>query len=322
MTLVWMLAQAVSFQQIALPGGQATEVPVTAAPVERVAGSAGTDTRAPAALPTAAPPLPVRGSRFSPLYRARDVVDLAKRPARVTAKLLRLDAAGAPDGTACTATFIAPRKLLTAGHCLVDRTTGKPHAAFRLLARYDDGRSGAEVAVTRAWVESAGLKLADPTDARVTPTQCTDYAVIEIAEPLGAATGWAGMSATVRPDAVLHRFSYPQTSSAARLRAAADKPGLPEQARAYVLKEADRLARAEPDFAPTNLYYEYGVPDDLQPAYVADRNGYVAPGRSGSALIDADGDIVALLSRSYGRTTYSCRLSAAQIGAIRSIVTR
>lgn len=322
MTIVWMLAQAVSFQQIALPGGQATEVAITASPVERVEGAAGTDAGILASPPTSGPPLPVRGSRFSPLYRARDVVDLAVRPARTVAKLLRLDAAGAPDGTACTATFIAPRKLLTAGHCLVDPTSGKPHAAFRLLARYDDGKSGAEAAVTRAWVESGALKLADPRDARVTPTRCTDYAVIEIAEPLGAATGWAGMTATVRPDAVLHRFSYPQTSSAARLRAEAAKLGLPEQARAYILKEADRLARAEPDFAPTNLYYEYGIPDDHQTAYVADRNGYVAPGRSGSALIDERGDIVALLSRSYGGTSYSCRLSAAQIGAIRSIVAR
>lgn len=92
------------------------------------------DEVAPLALPTASPALPARGSTFSTLFRARDLFDLERHPATTAAKLFQLKEDGERQGTACTAQFVGPRHLLTAAHCLVDRATGRPRPASRLLS--------------------------------------------------------------------------------------------------------------------------------------------------------------------------------------------
>lgn len=57
----------------------------------------------------------------------------------------------------CTATLIAPDRVLTAAHCLFDRTTGQriPEARLEFLAGWRTGRAEAVRAVTRAaiWPE-------------------------------------------------------------------------------------------------------------------------------------------------------------------------
>ena len=83
-----------------------------------------------------------------------------------------------------------------------------------------------------------------------------------------------------------------------------------------------RLRRTEPDFSPINLYYEFGHADEAEGRYIAYRTPYSAPGRSGSALIDGEARVVALASRGYSGTFYSCRLTAADIGAVRALMAR
>lgn len=321
--MIWWLLAAVSpatYVEIDFAPAATREVVVDAAPVARtrphpVGPRAG-------ALAVGAPSLPARGSRFSTLFRARDVVDVTAWPARAVAKLYRLEADGKRGRTACTAQFVGPRHLITAGHCIVDRSKGVPHTGFELTVGHDRGVAAATHRVRRAWIARGQMRVTDPALQLVTADRCDDLAVIEISEPAGTATGWFGMTADLAPDRLLHRFSYPHQSASAPLMARAADPAVPENARKALKDAAEKAKVTEPDFSPDNLYYEYGHADDLARRYVADRNGYSTPGRSGSALFDKDGAIVALLSRGYNGTSYSCRLGAEDIGAVVAIMRR
>lgn len=287
-------------------------------------GDRGTSAGEPLTLPETAPSLPARGSRFSTLFRARDHFDLTRYPARSVAKLFRLKADGTRAAEACTAQFIGPRHLVTAGHCLADRIKGVPHPGFELALGLDAGAAmpAKVVPVTRAWLPSDQLRLTDPMLALVTPERCSDFGVVEIAEPEGAARGWLGMRDEPAPG-MLHRFSYPHLSAADRPGPSADvRAKMNPQALKQVADLGAKLRISEPDFSPANLYFEYGLPDEASGRFVADRNGYVLPGRSGSALLSQDHAIVALLSRGYNGTSYSCRLTADDIGLIQAILAR
>lgn len=223
------------------------------------------------------------------------------------------------SATACTATFIGPRHLLTAGHCIVDRSKGVPHPGFEIVSRYDLGKSadGAPFIATRAWVPADQWILTNPLDALVTPEKCSDYAVVEIDRVSPPAIGWLGLRHQPAPG-LLHRFSYPHRSAADLISPA--PPGANAEDVAFIDKERADTLRREAEFAPSNLYYEYGKPDAVEPSHFVDRNGYALPGRSGAALIDSTGAIVGLLSRTYDGATYTCRLTPAEIGAIMAIV--
>lgn len=321
--MMLMAGSSVPATQVEFTFAPATsrEVPIAAAPVAATEPNIGTLGGQRLALAAAPSVLPARGSRSSTLYRARDVVDIAAWPARAVAKLYRLDAGGKRTATACTAQFVGPRHLVTAGHCVVDRSNGTPHAGFELAVGHDRGTAASVHRVSRAWIARADTRIADPAAEIVTPDRCHDLAVLEIAQPVGASVGWFGMRAEVS-DQPLHRFSYPHQSAAITLVARAADPSLPDVVRKALIAAAEKAKQSEPDFSPDNLYYEHGRPDEVQTRYIADRNGYTMPGRSGSASFDGSGAIVALLSRSYGGATYSCRLGADDIGTVAAIIRR
>ncbi len=276
------------------------------------------------ALPESAPSLPARGSRFSTLMRARDVFDVGRYPARVVAKLHRLDADGRRQGTACTAQFVGPRHMLTAAHCVADRTTGRPHAGFEIALRYDAGMEDEVVHVTHAWIPVSELEARPAVIEASSPidhaADCHDIALIRVSEPAGAGLGWLGMSSLADDDATLHRFSYPNESSAATLERQVANGLIPEDARPVILQEIDSRNRTEPDFSPDNLYYEYGPPDEVHAEALSERNGAVLPGRSGSALINAEASALGVMSRAVSGVNYSCRLTPDLIGAFASII--
>jgi hypothetical protein len=305
-----------SFQQIDFGKGSHRLVTIAHGDRQQTAASQGGRT---VALPTVVPTLPARNSRFSTLFRARDILDLENTPARSVAKLFRMTADNKRSPTACTAQFIGPRHLLTAGHCIVDRSKGVPHPGFEVASRFDLGASpdGPPLKVTRAWVPADQWIMTNPLDALVTPEKCSDFAVIETDRDAAPAVGWLALRAAPA-DGLLHRFSYPHRSAAdtiLSLPSGADPASI-----AFIEKERADTLRHEAEFSPANLYYEYGMPDVVERSYFAERNGYSLPGRSGSALVDTTGAIVALLSRTYEGATYNCRLTPAEIGAIAAIV--
>lgn len=294
-----------------------------AAPLAATQGAPGSDAGERLALPDAAPPLPMRGSRFSPLMRARDLFDIGLYPARAVAKLYRLDADGNRQGTACTAQFVGPRHLLTAAHCLVDRTIGRPHPGFEIALRHDGGEDQGVLPVTAAWAP-AGELTQRPSIIQATgpidwAADCRDVALIEVPEPAGARLGWLGMASRADPDAVLHRFSYPNESSAARLERDLADGNWPDNVREHLERSLANARRNEPDFSPTNLYYEYGPADQVHEEALSQRTATVLPGRSGSALIDDGAAVLGILSRVTSGVNYNCRLTPALIGAFASI---
>lgn len=275
------------------------------------------------ALPEAGPSLPARGSGFSTLFRARDVLDIGLHPARTAAKLYRLDPEGDRQGTACTAQFVGPRHLLTAAHCLVDRTTGTPHPGFEIALRHDGGRDDGILPVISAWAPVSEME-ARPAQVAASgddgpASRCQDMALIEVSEPAGLQLGWLGMSSRADPSQTLHRFSYPHESSSAGLERDLAAGILPENAVAFVRREIESRQLTEPDFSPDNLYYEYGPPDEVQEQALVERNGAVLPGRSGSALINGEAAALAVMSRAVSGANYSCRLTPEIIGAFAAI---
>lgn len=270
------------------------------------------------ALPDALPyPLP-RRSRFSTLHRARDLFDIGLFPAAMVAKLHRLDTGGNRTEHACTAQFVGPRHLITAAHCIVNLFDRTPHAAFEIAVGYDNGRAMTVAPVVKAWVHDQPGLAEDQSLALVTPYRCSDFALLAIAEPVGERTGWLGMRANADAATPLHRFSYPHVPGYRALERTMRK--MPESDRKAFESELARSRADEPDFSPDNLYYEFGRADHVAPSHLADTNGYVAPGRSGAALIDSTGAVRAVLSRGYDGTSYSCRLTPQLIGTFAAII--
>lgn len=320
-------ATALALSRIDFAAGTVTPWTVKGiAPRTSTNGALGDDAGEPLALPEAGPPLPVRGSRFSALMRARDLFQLERYPARAVAKLYRLDAKGKRQGTACTAQFVGPRHLLTAAHCLIDRTVGRPHPGFEIALRHDGGRDHGILPVTAGWaptVETTArprvIHVEGPIDYAA---DCHDVALIQVAEPAGERLGWLGMSSGASDERILHRFSYPNESSATTFQRLLDAGDQPETAQAGIRKSIENRRLTEPDFSPDNLYYEYGPPDQVHDEALSERNGAVLPGRSGSALIDGSGNARAIMSRSVLGVNYSCRLTPELIGAFSSIAGR
>lgn len=275
------------------------------------------------ALPQAGPTLPVRGSRFSSLMRARDLFDLDAYPARVVAKLYRLDAEGKRQGTACTAQFVGPRHLLTAAHCLVDRTVGRPHPGFEIALRYDGGRDRGVLPITAAWAPTSETT-ARPSVIHATgpidwAADCHDVALIEVAEPAGRRLGWLGMSTLTDPAVTLHRFSYPNESTTAAIERQLQRGGEPDDIRNHLNRTLANSRLTEPDFSPDNLYYEFGPADQIHDEALSERNGAILPGRSGSAMIDGSGNVLGVMSRAVSGVNYSCRLNPDLIGTFATI---
>lgn len=316
-------APASLLSKVDFASGAITPWREVAHPKQWIDGNAGAGLDGRSMLPISGPGMPARGSHFSTVMRARDVFDVAAYPARAVAKLYRLDVDGKRQGTACTAQFVGPRHLLTAAHCLIDRSAGKPHPGFEIAIRYDGDRHRGILPVSAGWVLSSEtvkrpsvVKATKPIDSAA---NCQDLGLIEVEEPVGRRLGWLGMSTAPTLGTILHRFSYPQESAVVGLERFMLDSTQPKDIRDAIQKEVIRNRLTEPDFSPSNLYYEYGPADQVHDEALSERNGAILPGRSGSALLDGRGTAVAVMSRATLGVNYSCRLTPEVIGAFARI---
>lgn len=105
---------------------------------------------------------------------ARHPVDVAQPPWRGLARVQG-------EGMRCTGILVAPRRVLTAAHCLWSVRLGGvlPAHLVHVLLRYDRGGWAGEAVAT-------ALRLAPGSfPARGVPAAGDDWAVIELAAPLG-----------------------------------------------------------------------------------------------------------------------------------------
>jgi protease YdgD len=121
---------------------------------------------------------PISENIFSPDDRKPGLS--ADGPMRFTGKLTL------PDGAGCTAVLVARDLILTAAHCVIDRTTGTiDQGDYRFDLSLIGGKAVARSGVSWIWYGTN-----NPGAHRG-----SDWAILRLKEALGETYGWMGVSA-------------------------------------------------------------------------------------------------------------------------------
>ncbi len=94
-------------------------------------------------------------------------------------------------GGGCTGTLIASNKVLTAGHCLYRRSSGRARTRVRVVpGKSGPGRSRRAEPFGHAWMRRFDMRPEYRTARSYWAAAPFDYAVITLDRPIGRRTGW------------------------------------------------------------------------------------------------------------------------------------
>jgi len=141
---------------------------------------------------------------YSKANLARESFDLNDYPIRTVSKVKFLHDDG--RSSSCSATMVSKSHILTARHCPIDFETGELRTDnIRVCPVLDRGAENPNfpcVKVTKIYTFDTGEENLDD-----------DYALLELAEPIGEKTGWVGLMFNEEfndfKEVVYHKFAYP-----------------------------------------------------------------------------------------------------------------
>lgn len=197
------------------------------------------------------------GSNFSALAKASSFFNLSDYPVR-TAVALRTYS-NSVSSRLCSGIMIAPRFVLSAGHCACLNGNFKIYDSIQAIPAYNNGSIPSNIPASM-------VKRIYIFKTYYDNTHWDDISLYELKEPIGIQTGWVGIGFNSNPNftlnKVFHKFSY---------------PGAPQPSNPSVVYNGD------------TLYYNYGYIDETQNYYQVNSSAAEGvPGQSGSSFLYTD----------------------------------
>ncbi len=215
----------------------------------------------------------IPNTQFTQKVQASQDYSISKFPFRTAVKLFSIQNDSLFKN--CSGMVISQKHVLSAAHCFFEKGQNVPRAAqdtLKVCPIFDNGIVHPEIPC------SAVSKIYSFPNWSVNDS---DFAILELAEPLGKSTGWIGIGFNDHDDEleenIYYRFSYPNSSYL--------KPG---------------------SYNGDTLYYAYGVMDLPEPHFLGIQNTFCDFGESGSHLLSVSNE---MSYTTYGTLTYgiNCR---------------